>query len=121
MWRARRWRKLLNVIEQLPRTSAYAQAMATDDKLAHEMASLPDAGGKAKWRRSYRDYSPEVEMLSALFDRVGELIRVTAGTRGARSKSPQPAPRPIPAIERIKRRNAETRHRQTVSRVLVDK
>lgn len=120
MWRRRRWVKILDLLEYLPRTSAYAQAMATDMKLAEKIAALPQDSSRAKpqWRRTYREFSPEVEMLSALFDRIGELIRVTAGSRGAKTKQPMSAPRPIPAIDRIRYRTAEEKHKRLTARVL---
>lgn len=119
LWRTRKWRKILLILGQLPRTSAYAEAMATDIDLAKALAALPEADRKkGQWRRSYREFTPEVEMLSALFDRIGELIRLTAATRGARSKTPMSAPRPIPAIDRIKRQTAEDKHRRLTARVL---
>jgi hypothetical protein len=120
MWRQRRWRKLLNILEQLPRTSAYAQALATDEQLARVLAELPenDRNQAPRWRRYHRDYSPEVEMLSALFDRLGELIRVTASMRGGRGGPPTQAPRPVTAVERARRRLAMENHRSLSARIL---
>jgi len=118
MWRARRWRELLNVLDHLPRTSAYAQAMATDEELAAEVARLPEANRTAVWSRSQRDYTAEVEMLSAVFDRIGELIRVTAATRGARGRPPQQAPRPVNAVDRERRRLAQVKHQKLADRLL---
>lgn len=119
MWRQRRWRELLSILEFLPRTSAYAQAMATDDKLAEQLSESDEATGHAgTWSRSHRDYTPEVEMLSAVFDRLGEVVRVVAATMGSRSKPPSPAPRPVSAIERVRRRRAVEKHRKLAARVL---
>lgn len=119
MWRSRRWRKLLSLLEFLPRTSAYAQAMATDEELAAELLKLPQAetGKAGQWSRSHRDYTAEVEMLSAVFDRLGELIRVTAATRGARGRQPSPAPRPVSAFERVRHRLAADRHKRLTERL----
>lgn len=118
MWRQRRWRELLNILEMLPRTSAYAQAIATDEDLAEELANYPDDRRAGKWARSHRDYSAEVEMLSAVFDRIGELVRVVAASRGARGQPAQAAPRPVSAIERVRKRMTVERHRALVARVL---
>lgn len=118
LWRRRRWARILTILEHLPRTSAYAQAMATDPELAKQVLGLPDGARSAQWRRSHRDYTAEVEMLSAVFDRLGELIRTVAASRGARSRQPTAAPRPIAAIERIRRQSAEEKHRRLTARVL---
>ncbi len=120
MWRSRRWRKLTNILEQLPRTSAYAQALATDEELAQEIARLPDSelDRPGEWTRSHRDYTAEVEMLTAVFDRLGELILVSAASRGARGKPASPGPRPANAIEKVRRRLTRERHDNLVARVL---
>lgn len=119
MWRRRKWRQLLSVLEFLPRTSAYAEAIANDEELAVEVLKIPQDDRKAKWGREHRDYTPEVEMLSALFDRLGELIRVTAQSRGARvSKAGALAPRPVNAIERVHARDARSKHDRLAARLL---
>lgn len=92
--------------------------MATDEVLAAELAGAPESDRRAKWARTYRDYTPEVEMLSAVFDRLGELIRVVAATGGSRGRQPQLAPRPESAIERVRRRLAQEKHKRLASRLL---
>lgn len=92
--------------------------MATDDVLAEGLADLPESSKAARWSRTYRDYTPEVEMLSAVFDRIGELIRVVAATSGSRSKQPQLAPRPESALERVRRRMAQDKHKKLSDRLL---
>ncbi len=121
MWKRRRWRLLLNVLEHLPRTSVYAQACALDEELAGKVLAYTqgdDRSANAKWARSHREYSPEVEMLSAVYDRIGELVRVTAMARGARAKAPSPAPRPISALERVRARWARQKHERLAARLL---
>lgn len=95
--------------------------MATDEELAEQVCELPESDRTAKWQRNHRDYTAEVEMLSAVFDRIGELIRVTAAVHGGRGKPPPPAPRPVHAVERFGRRRAKTRHQQLVSRLMTRK
>lgn len=118
MWRQRRWRELLNILEHLPRTSAYAQALATDEELAEQALELPDDDRKASWSRSHRDYSAEVEMLTAVYDRLGELVRIQAAVRGAKGRAPALGPRPEYAIERVRQRKARTKHEQLVGRLI---
>lgn len=92
--------------------------MATDEDLAAALAELPDTDHRPRWSRSYRDYTPEVEMLSAVFDRIGELIRVVAATSGSRGKQPQLAPRPESAIERVRKRLTVEKHKRLAGRLL---
>jgi hypothetical protein len=103
LWRRRRWRFLLNLIEHLPRDSAFAEAVASDDELAQsrvEQGDLPGAAGP-----SIADYTPVVEAIAALYDRVGQLIVVTAAAAGAKKPpNPKPYPRPVTALDRARRR-----------------
>jgi len=122
MWRTRRWRQLLDILEYLPRTSAYAQALATDEELAEQVAEMPETDDRpAAWTRSHRDYTPEVEMLTAVYDRLGELIRVTAAMRGARGKPPPLGPRPVHAFEKYRKQKLRRNHDQLVSRLITNK
>lgn len=92
--------------------------MATDDDLAEQLAGMPDTDRKKAWARAHRDYTPEVEMLSAVYDRIGELIRVTAAARGGRGKPPPPAPRPASAFERVRARLRREKHDSLVARMV---
>jgi hypothetical protein len=105
----------MSVVEGLPRTSAYSAAIADDELLAAEVAKLPESKRPASgWRREHKDYSAEVEMLSAVYDRLGELCMISARTR----RQLQSAPRPIKAIQRIREQQRLQKHKSLVSRVL---
>jgi len=108
-------------LEHLPRTSAYVQALATDEEIAEQVAEISGDDGAGAWQRAHRDYSAEVEMLTAVFDRLGELIPVSAAARGARGKPPPPGPRPVHAIERVRRQVSRKSHDALVSRMVQKK
>jgi hypothetical protein len=97
--------------------------LATDEELAEHIAELPDSGGdrRATWSRAHRDYTAEVEMLTAVYDRIGELIHVTAAVAGGRGKPPAPAPGPVSAVEQARERLTRRKHKSLVSRVLKSK
>lgn len=97
------------------------QALATDEEMAEQVAKLPEEDRSTSWVRSHRDFTAEVEMLTAVFDRIGELIRISAAMRGAKGKPATPGPRPIYAIERIRKRETRQRHDQLVTRLLKKK
>jgi len=60
-------------------------------------------------------------MLTAVFDRLGELVRLTAAVRGGRGQAPAPGPRPSYAIEQVRRRRARSQHDQLVRRLIKKK
>lgn len=107
---------MLNIIDNLPRDSAYGEAMANDETLAEYLAGMPQP--KVKPSRRVSDWSAEVELLTAILDRLGEAVQAIAAIGGAKPKQVRPAPRPVTAIDRVRRRRAEQKHRSIVTRVL---
>lgn len=118
-WRARRWRKLLNIIDHLPRNSSYVEAMAMDEELALEVLRRPEK--KTPPRRRMSEWSAEVELLSTAVDRLSELIQAIAAGHGAKPTRLNPQPRPETAHERVKHRERVRKHNSIVARVLPHK
>jgi hypothetical protein len=122
-WHSRRWRRLLNFIDNLPRNSAYVTALVEDEEYAEAVVAA-EAGAQERHRprRYMNEWSVEVELLSSVLDRLGELISVSVVAAGAK-KAPKvaPAPRPMTAIERIRQKRRWRRHESLVSRVLPGK
>ncbi|WP_047893248.1 hypothetical protein [Micromonospora sp. RV43] len=67
------------------------------------------------------DYSAEVERLSDLVDLTRELINATIASRGVPPRRFTPTPRPVTAVDRLRRRNREVQHRSLVARLLPHK
>lgn len=120
-WRSRRWRRLLNIIDHLPRNSAYREAVAEDEDLARQLLKVKPPDDDAVPVRRMSDWSAEVEMLTAVLDRLGELVQAVAALGGAKPRRVQPAPRPVTAFERVRRNRRADQHRALVSRVLPHK
>lgn len=118
-WRSRRWRRLLNIIDRLPRDSAYVEALSDDEQLAEQMIRQPDPP-KAP-RRRMADWSPTVELLTAILDRLGEVTMTIAALGGAKPRKFPRAPHPVTAFERIRNRKREAKHRSVVARLLPGK
>ena len=105
LWKARRWRFLLNLIDHLPRGTAFAEAVAEDDELAAQHGF--DGGDKRRAAPPVSEFTPDVELLAALYDRIGVLIGwVAAGAGAKKPPKAQPWPRPVTAIERARSRRA---------------
>lgn len=113
-WRRRRWRKLLNIIDRLPRDSAYIEAMSDDEDMAEHLLDRSEQGPK----RRMSEFSAQVELLSVIADRQAEMIQVLVARRGARPPRIKWQPRPETALERVRRRRRRHQHDRLVARVL---
>jgi hypothetical protein len=120
MWRGRRWRKLLNLIDRLPRNSAYTEAVFLDDNVAAAILRADDGKEKTA-RRRMSEWSAEAELLSTVADRIAELIQATYSSRGVKPPVFTPSPRPETALERARYHDRVRRHRELVARVLPHK
>lgn len=122
-WHSRRWRRLLNLLDGLRRTSHVHEAMSLDEELAEIYLARErkgDLDGKA--RRRMAEFSLEAELLSYAVDRLGELIVAQAVGHGGRHRRVEPMPRPETALGRVRERRTKRHHQYTVARVfgLVD-
>jgi hypothetical protein len=119
-WRSRRWRRLLNVIDHLPRNSHYVEAVSLDEQVAERILNMPD-DSVSRPRRRMSEYSVVVETLSLLTDRVSELIGTVAASKGLKPRKIPPAPRPETATERLRSQRRRVTHRRLVSKLLPHK
>lgn len=118
-WQGRRWRRLLNLLDGLRRTSHVYEAMTQDEELA-EMWLEQERRGQVpdrKPRRRMTEFSVEAELLSYAVDRLGELILAQATGKGASRRRVEPMPRPETAMTRVRDRQARRKHKFTVARV----
>ncbi len=114
MWRQRKWRQLLNLIDHLPRASFYIQAITMDEEYAAAVSGQPIDRPRAL----LSDYSPEVELLAAVFDRLGELINVQIMRGQGKAQSLEPWPRPVTAMQVLEDRSKRDQHRRLVERMV---
>lgn len=116
-WQSRRWRRLLNLVDGLRRTSHLQDAMTQDDELADALLERDKGDEDDGPRRRMVEFSVEAELLSTVADRIGELIMVTGAGRGIRARRVPPMPRPVTAMHRARDRYARRKHTFTVARV----
>lgn len=135
LWRARRWRKLLDVIDHLPGHSWYAATVSMDEEHAKMMAEAmikqreanPDSNTLESKNPSLTGWTPEVAALTNVLDAVNgvrhAVIAVQAGNKAP--EPPKPAPRPVTPLERaLKRAEFDRRkaaHESLAARVLKHK
>lgn len=118
-WASRRWRRLLNLIDHLPRNSHYAEAVVNDEEMAELQAADIDPSEKPKEQPPpLREWSIEAELLARIADRVGVEVDATIASAGGKPIRMGPVMRPETAIDR-KVREARERNRIKIHESLV--
>jgi hypothetical protein len=129
MWRRRDWRRLLNRIDHLPRTSWYSMAVANDEEHAEALARAQGVAKKddGPYRPPMTYFSPEYEMLMNLVNEVRLLRGITVAVNTAKGKasSPEMLQGPSTAYARVVRRvdkeRMQKQHNRLVSALLPQK
>lgn len=119
LWRARQWRKLLAMIERLGRSTFFGEVMSQDDDLAKQVISRRKKIGEQEKppERRMSEFSADTELLTIVADRLGELIAVTAASRGGNMRAPKPLPRPKTATQRMRDQSDHLHVQFTLDRV----
>lgn len=129
-WRARRWRRLIDVIDRLPAHSHFSAAIANDEEYAEFAAKAAAERGETRPGAKSDDgpplttWTPEVAIMTQVLDAVNQVryavIAVQAGKKAG--DPPKPARRPQTAFERAFRRaefdRRKAAHESLVARVL---
>lgn len=107
LWRSRQYRKLLNLIDHLPRASFYNEALGDDEELALLLADRP----MPEPVEHLSQWTKENELLALLVDRVNDLLTIFIAAN-SRQAPPRIAPllRPSTAIQRAR---LEQQHQDT--------
>lgn len=104
LWRSRRWRKLLNLIDHLPQDTWYSHEVSQDVEHAMMLIQAQERAKRAGIAPppagpSMATYSPEVERLDRVIDAVNFGAHKVAGTNGYKGEAPKPQQRPTNAME----------------------
>lgn len=105
-FQARRWRRLLNMIERTRRNSHLAEVMAHDEELATLILDREGDEKRDLSERPMAEFSAEVELLSVVADRLGELLQVQVSKAGGKSRPVKPQPRPKTAVAKLRDKRA---------------
>jgi hypothetical protein len=129
-WHSRRWQTLLDIIDRLPPTSAYAVAVSQDEEhaemLADAMAKRAAESDKDDDGPSLATWSAEIDVLTSLRDDVRGLQYVIRAANGdTKARPPAPLPRPTSPMQKALKRAEFNRRKQAhddlVARVLPHK
>lgn len=119
MWRARHFKRLLELIDHLPGDTYYAQAVASDPTHAEMMAK--EQGRSRDWAPPMATWDQHCELLATLNDKVEQLFLATIAANskpGSAKPKFQPYPRPRTMLSKAKRNSARQKHQALVARVL---
>ncbi|MFG2001681.1 hypothetical protein ACGFNU_21275 [Spirillospora sp. NPDC048911] len=105
---------VLDYLEHLPRTSAYHSAVAQDEELAAELADKPQP---ELGPPPLTEFGPEVQVLAELRDLIAALLAVTVKANNGKPHKPKPYPRPVTALQRVRRKQRYLSHQALVDRV----
>lgn len=119
MFQERRWLDLLNLIDWLPRNSAFIEALSEDDEVAEEVLRQPENKRARGAGPRISEWSPELERLTDLVDRMGEVMIAVIASQGGKAPKIRPYPRPRTAIDRLRERKRYEHHKKVVARVLI--
>lgn len=125
LWRSRRWRFLLNLIDHLPQNTWYHDMVSQDIEHAMMMLRAQDAAkrrGESVVERkgpSLRTWSPEVDRLTRIIEELKMLQSLTVAVgSGSKPKKVKPEPRPQTAMETARLRLRNERHAILRARML---
>lgn len=119
LWRERRWRELLTLIDWLPRNTAYMEAISNDDEMAEQVLRQPESQQRGSRRPRISEWSAEMEKLTDLVDRMGEVMQAVVASAGGKPPKVHPQPRPKTAVDRLREKKRYEHHRKVVSRVVI--
>lgn len=113
LWRKRRWRYLLNLIDHLPRDSYFVEALLDDEEFGEQMASMP----ASEPRERVSEWGPTRAGLAQVEDAVRALHATVQSALGGKPQF-EPAIRPSTAVDRARKGAVQRQHRRNVQRFL---
>lgn len=119
LWRNRRWRELLNLIDQLP-TNSQMHALMTSDEEHMEALIRGSKGREAQpgaGRPSMAEWGQLESMVATLIDAVNKNTATNVAIANPKGPKPQiqPQPRPYTAAEKVQYKIQREEHQAMVS------
>lgn len=104
MWQNRQWRRLLNLIDHLPRNSHYSEALAADTDLAQTLLDAEMRGeiAEPEPRVLISEWSPEREAAADIVDWLKLVYAATAVSGGGKAPKFEPSLRPVTERQRLR-------------------
>lgn len=129
LWRRRRWRTLLDILDHLPSHSWYSATVNMDPEhakmLAESIAARAASGEDENKGPHLTTWTPEMSMLAKVIDAIKGVSWTVAAVNGQKPAEPKPEPRPRTPIElemkRAEYARKKANHESLVARLLPHK
>lgn len=119
LFRRRRWRKMLNMIDHLPYSSHYRQEMLNDEEFARAiMERQAKQNAPTKGGVPVSEYTQEVDLLRTLIVAVRALQATVSSALGGTPGQIEPPPGPITLLKQMENDIRQAAHESLVARVL---
>jgi hypothetical protein len=117
LFRERRWRELLNLIDQLPQATHLNRLLTTDEEYMEAAIRQEKGGGSSAPSRA--EWGQVEELLAKVVDAINRLTVTERGLAGDKTaKTPPPLARPKSIREDIEQRIIKERHQSMVDMLL---
>lgn len=92
LYKERRYKHILALIDGLPAHSRYVQALYQDEEFSQMLDNSEESGPSAP---PLSTWTPEVDMLAKAVDQLNVLTQTLIGVNGGKPKKVQPVTRPL--------------------------
>jgi hypothetical protein len=121
LWRNRKWRKLLNLINHLPRDSHFLDATAQDEEHVELLVKATEGQPKKEYAPPGSQWDVRAELLAQAVDKLDQVITVLVAANGGKPGKPNMTPRPTTKFSSVEAKRLQSRHDALVRRVLPHK
>lgn len=122
LWRDRRWREILNLLDRLPSNSHMNQLLVNDEEHLAAVMARQQQRDQAPTGPSMSDWSQTNALLAKLIDAVNRGTETAKGIANPKSRpSIHPEPRPRTAADAVRSRIDRQRHEEMNSILLRDR
>lgn len=108
-WRARRWKALLGLVDQLPEASRFRESLLNDPDFAEAYVAQEgqDDGAAPEWAPRVSEFDLHATLLRDVIQAIYQLTAITVGVNTGKSPKIPPYPMPQTAIDGARRKQLQ--------------
>lgn len=119
LWRNRRWKRLLRLVDNLPRNSRFAAAVANDEDHVRAVIKATEGQPKTSSAPSLADYTLESELLMEVVDLLQSNIHAVLAGAGAKGLGKiKPRRRPETAYQDVQLQMAQESYEKVRAKIM---